>query len=819
MCRKPITFSRSEVVNLGPGIAEQAIVDFVKQYETCDICGFKSNPNFNCENCSAYVCDSCLPCHKTLKSSHNVVPIIPRKNSCKIPMKITRTCMDHEDQPLDLFCIICRRILCIHCKEYSHTHCNKRIGLECQRYKRGFLNHFLKSSEDRQIRYQLNKLKRTVYVRDFANAARRWLKEVQIELKSCISFFQECETRFQSIGEQNSECHEDQQRRQKTINEIVSILHFGEEINRNIKMLLKETTLDAKVAETILDIEKDSLVIFRQRQIYAGCTLFVGIKTVTVKPNISNIKQSCRCVVTELPAKCASIMTLSYSSQLYATSYEKETVDEKLVNNLLSCTFITKRVPNSEMEKPGTRTGKSYWYITNCIANCLYPNRFLDNYELMNNGMPITERGRDMWVDEICTGYICYDNGRTAGSSIVPNDDFLGIRIHTQSHLCQLSVTSFVNLVSLPTYYCLRGNHLNTRKDYFPNGYSDKFVTHFAGNSKKGAGLQSIFLYTDVSEGNTNGNSFNKGMRGISINTNVAKLTKHINPINTFDGISIRQDDFVHEVIKDENNAFTVVKSTHRRSNNFLMYRSISAVEEVHNQFNRVLYNTQGNLFETAIPVTFFHTNLLCHLESGLYFAKKEDNGDITIGTITFSLKEIATNTVHTVRQSDTYIALCKLKPLTMVESTNKGIIVVCSVEDHNSELVMIRTDKDGPEAIEILEIDYSLSELSVFKESGDNDKNAAVDADSTDETVNAPTYTNVMTEDDFDDLGSAITVSNEVFTMAGNTDAEISEAALGSIFDATLADLEMDIDGNIMFLLERKDKNSYCVCTKYLMP
>ena len=143
MCRKPITFSRSEVFNLGPGIAEQAIVDFVKQYETCDICESKSNPNFNCEKCSAYVCDNCLPCHKTLKPSHNVVSIIPRKDSYKAPLKkTTRTCIDHEDQPLDLFCIICHHFLCIHCKKYSHAQC-QRTGDEFQRYERGFLRFLL----------------------------------------------------------------------------------------------------------------------------------------------------------------------------------------------------------------------------------------------------------------------------------------------------------------------------------------------------------------------------------------------------------------------------------------------------------------------------------------------------------------------------------------------------------------------------------------------------------------------------------------------------------------------------------------------------
>ena len=66
----------------------------------------------------------------------------------------------------------------------------------------------------------------------------------------------------------------------------------------------------------------------------------------------------------------------------------------------------------------------------------------------------------------------------------------------------------------------------------------------------------------------------------------------------------------------------------------------------------------------------------------------------MTVGIITFSLEEITPNTIHTVRQSDTDIALSRLQSFTMVERTNKGIIAVCSVENDNNKFVMIRTDK-----------------------------------------------------------------------------------------------------------------------------
>ena len=101
MCRTPIVMPLCEVHKFDPAIEAQNIVDFVKRFETCGLCELKSNPNLKCLECNAFV------------------PIIPSSNSCTVPRKVIRTCQDHDDQPLDLFCIICRRTLCIRCKEYS----------------------------------------------------------------------------------------------------------------------------------------------------------------------------------------------------------------------------------------------------------------------------------------------------------------------------------------------------------------------------------------------------------------------------------------------------------------------------------------------------------------------------------------------------------------------------------------------------------------------------------------------------------------------------------------------------------------------------
>ena len=273
-------------------------------------------------------------------------------------------------------------------------------------------------------------------------------------------------------------------------------------------------------------------------------------------------------------------------------------------------------------------------------------------------------------------------------------------------------------------------------------------------------------------------------------------------------------------VINDKTNAFTVVKQKINSSNDFLMsYRTISTADHVPDKFLIVTDQTSNYSTETAIPVTFFKTNILCCLESGLYFAKQDENGDIVVSNITFGFKEITPNTIHIIRKSDTDIPLLKLKPFTMVEMPNKGIIMVCSIEDDNSKFVMILTEKTGPEAIEILEVDYSLSQHRVYHTS-ESEENATLDEDITD---SSPTNSNTTTSEVVDGLTATFTESvswTEIESaVSGEPDVQISESTLRNIAEATIVDLEMDIDGNIMFLLENSDGKSYCACAKYFMP
>ena len=825
MCRKPITVSRSEIVSLYPGEAVQLVVDLAKQFEKCDICDKKTNPNVKCEKCSAFICDGCLPCHNKLKRAHTVVPIIPNNDIGKRSVTLTSDCPTHDGQPLDLFCVICRRSLCTHCKDYSHASCNQHTRLEIYVYRRGFLKYFVESSPDNIIKRQSFNLGRIVYIKDFALAARLWLKEIQTELHACLGTFQEVKTKLRTVGKHESYPYLLRQRGQNLVEKIDDILAFAQKTKGNIEKILDETTSDTRVAEAVQGVEEDCSVCFRHRQKYAGYMLFIGDKNVSSELHRCNIQQSCACVLTEISAKCTSIMSTSYYTQLIIKPMDDLTIKNKIqASNLLSCMFVGKEVVYERFgvyERSGMfrfsenrrRTGTSYTNTVHYIVNCMSPNKFLEKYELTNHGMFIAEYGNDLSVVEVENGYM--NNKFTAYHTTLSSRRK---EINFEILNCYITITGLVNLVALPTCYCVQGKCLNIRySNYFPSSY-EPFVMQIAGNAGCGTGLQSMFLYHEFVKGDRRPTC----LLGLSISTNVAKFNEHINAVNLSEE-SFSRGNFEYTVIKDKNNAFTFVQSQLRRlNNNFQMsYRSISTLDDGHDQ--SILLTEKGTSLEQLkhkpIPLKFFHASLLCHLESGLYFAEHDDKGDLTVGDITFSCQEIKPNMLHTVRQADTVVPVGKLKPFTMVERTNKDIILVCAVEDDNSKFVMIQVGRGGSEAIEILEIDYSLSEFRVYDTSEADGKVDALDQETPDLSAEhiEPKQNDHTCKNDDADTSTTSTTEEDKDTKGKMT--KLDPSKIQDIAGAKLVDLEMDNEGNIMFVLESNDGRSYYAFTKYMSP
>ena len=141
MCRRPIRKSYREVTSLEPARAEEEIVDFVRQFEVCGLCQQKENPSVKCIDCEFLLCDDCRKCHDMMKPNHIIVTI----TSCdEINQYSNLECAQHAN-PMDKFCIMCERPLCVLCDWFEHEIC-KRTWDDHHvqaKYRKGFLSHFI----------------------------------------------------------------------------------------------------------------------------------------------------------------------------------------------------------------------------------------------------------------------------------------------------------------------------------------------------------------------------------------------------------------------------------------------------------------------------------------------------------------------------------------------------------------------------------------------------------------------------------------------------------------------------------------------------
>ena len=878
MCRTPIIIRRCDINSLDPAIAEQDIVDFVKQYETCGLCDLKTNPNLKCDECRVFVCESCEKCHKTLKPLHKVISILPSGTSRILSTK--RTCVEHADQSLDLFCIVCHRVLCMHCKEYCHAKCEQNTCVEFERYCRGFLNDYVQSNENLKIKFNSKQLSRVVYIPGFVTVARKWLEGVQVEVHACMDYFRELKAKLTDI-EATFDNSVLTIRRQVDKNEIDKILKFGKDSLSSTEHLLNEETPDIEIAKNVLNVEQKCLTVFKYRRAFPLDMEPFKLIEKNTGSDKQNIQQLSKCFIKECTVfTCKCVLNIMYCAKPadhlslgihQSEATEIETTGKTSVNNIdisgftiLSCAVFEKLLFNGKLTNNYSRNRvykqAMHQLSAHNVESNIYTNHVLDKSELRKlNSLEICMIQVDVgFTDEIripngcgCTIKFDIDNTVEEKPQVVISYDSLRMGL----------ITKFVNVVVLPCYSVkemessMQGNHSESRGPY---------LFSLIGNRERGAGLESVFLYVD---------SDGKLKHGVSICSTVAKF-KSSAPVYLNDLLNHTHQQRPGYIIKDENGAFYVFTCQHGDSY-WLSYHSKLTADVVPENFIQSCENFgpddialwisllphlsrryhQLNTYGKEVLISIFKTNLLCSFESGIYFVKRNDAGEMTIGTFLFNCTEIKPDTMLTVRASDTYIPLCKLKPLTMVERRNKAIVVVCSVEDDTSKFVMILADKQGAEAVEVLKINYASSKLTVHPladtgnatsgEAGQTANIAETKSPKNTEPVisREATTSGEATSEEPEDRTGNITESTSLNRIVAadlrlvtkrtepailttketkaseEANSPITEYTLQKIAEATVIDLEMDQDGNIVFLLDTKDKERYCVCTKYFMP
>ena len=138
MCRAPITRAVREIDCLEPACAEEDIIEFVRPFENCDLCKKRERPTLRCLECNGLVCENCKPVHSRLQSHHTVVSIFEAGVVVKRQV-INNECKTHPNQTLDLYCLMCNTMLCLYCDKYAHSSCTSAYD-EFSKYKQKLSN-------------------------------------------------------------------------------------------------------------------------------------------------------------------------------------------------------------------------------------------------------------------------------------------------------------------------------------------------------------------------------------------------------------------------------------------------------------------------------------------------------------------------------------------------------------------------------------------------------------------------------------------------------------------------------------------------------
>ena len=115
-CRTPITQTVAEVDSLEPAQAEAEILKFLINIKDCELCELGLSTT-RCLECNYLICEKCKTIHSKLKPLHSVV---------SINFQTKEECNTHRNQPLEFFCLMCAEMFCLKCDRYSHAVCLRK---------------------------------------------------------------------------------------------------------------------------------------------------------------------------------------------------------------------------------------------------------------------------------------------------------------------------------------------------------------------------------------------------------------------------------------------------------------------------------------------------------------------------------------------------------------------------------------------------------------------------------------------------------------------------------------------------------------------
>ncbi|VDI80839.1 Hypothetical predicted protein [Mytilus galloprovincialis] len=96
----------------------------------CQLSDEHIKAEFWCRDCCELVCKTCARVHERMSPPHIVVPMTEILQPISSLLKLSKSCENHPDQTIALFCCQHDKTICVSCKRSSHQHCKPIIPIE-----------------------------------------------------------------------------------------------------------------------------------------------------------------------------------------------------------------------------------------------------------------------------------------------------------------------------------------------------------------------------------------------------------------------------------------------------------------------------------------------------------------------------------------------------------------------------------------------------------------------------------------------------------------------------------------------------------------
>lgn len=675
MCRQPITRSLREVDSLEPARAEEDIIEFVRPFENCDLCKKRERPTLKCLQCSGLICDNCMPAHSKLQPLHTVVSIFESGVSPSQVMK--SECRDHPNQTLDLFCLMCNKILCTHCEKYSHYSCIKNYerknAYELKLENSPNLLRAFVFSKEEQSGFSVET--RVALLKDFASFTRQRLQDLTKEVEKDVTFYSEYIKNLDYIAEEHpDESEMITQRHQHLKDEFSSTIEKGNKLILNTSLLIDRST-DAEIAESALTSEKSCLEFLRYRQLHSFEACCIGFATEKTVKGEAVLKQISNSVLKELKY---GFVVLFVAPIIIRENTVIDGLSAGVVHNETS----TEKVVDSNRIKCFTEV-EEYGLLHDYMSdNTLHTNEFLDKAK------PSMSHVVELRI--LTSGFTGNDIRYTVEGGclkkIQPYDKKYPYIVVTKASGSETIMykSYFLNFLSAaPLVY----QNDNICRQVEAADLPDSEIICLIGSRSSSSGLEALFLEYKAGEGFTS---------GLSVCAKVVRF-KQGKFINSISGSN-------YHFFTDDARSFVYLKVVPSNGNTLISYFSEIDESVQRERFFRILEDGS----EAEVPISTSYAELLCELKTGMFIVTREnDTNKLTVARLTRLLK---TYILFCIKQEDVSVPLEKLCPKTMAETSSGDIVVTCAVLDDVTKLILLLP---LTQRVEILEIQYAITERS----------------------------------------------------------------------------------------------------------